>query len=181
MILRLFTEFFKVGLFSVGGGMATIPFLTELSQKTGWFSLEELANMVAVGESTPGPIGVNIATYVGYKLLGVPGGIITTIGLVLPSWLIILIVSSILEKFKSSNTVKDAFNTIRPASSALITSALYSLAAMSFFAADKTLDYRMIALAAVVFIMTNYIPKVKKLHPIVFILLCAVAGVVFGF
>ena len=91
ILLQLFYEYFKVGLFAVGGGLATIPFLAEMAEKTKWFSVAELANMVAVAESTPGPIGVNVATYVGFRLCGIPGAIVATVGLVLPSFIIIYI------------------------------------------------------------------------------------------
>ena len=98
--LSLFWEFFKTGLFAVGGGMATVPFLSEMAARTGWFTQEMLADMIAVGESTPGPIGVNTATYVGYTVAGIPGGVVATLGLVLPSFIIILIVSAVLKAFR---------------------------------------------------------------------------------
>ena len=92
--IRLFFEFCKVGLFAVGGGLATIPFLSDLGSRTGWFTAGQLADMIAVSESTPGPIGINMATYAGYTAAGVPGGIISTLGLVFPSLVIILIIAS---------------------------------------------------------------------------------------
>ena len=91
--LQLFYNFFMTGLFAIGGGLATIPFLTDMGARTGWFSAGELANMIAISESTPGPMGVNMATYVGFHLGGVPGGIIATLGLVCPSILVILIIA----------------------------------------------------------------------------------------
>ena len=104
--LQLFWEYFKTGLFAVGGGMATIPFLYDMSDKTGWFTHQDLANMIAVGESTPGPIGVNMATYVGYVTGMKQGGIAQAIlgavtasfGLVLPSLIVILIVAAMLKR-----------------------------------------------------------------------------------
>ena len=113
--LQLFWEFFKTGLFAVGGGMATIPFLYNMSDKTGWFTHQDLANMIAVGESTPGPIGVNMATYVGYVTGMAQGGIgnaiagavIATLGLVLPSLGVILIVAAMLNRFKDSPLVQN--------------------------------------------------------------------------
>ncbi|MBR6348683.1 MAG: chromate transporter, partial [Spirochaetales bacterium] len=83
--LRLFWEFFKTGLFAMGGGMATVPFLFDISAKTGWFTASELADMIAISESTPGPIGVNMATYVGFTTAGIPGGIVATFGLFCPA------------------------------------------------------------------------------------------------
>lgn len=117
MLLRLFWEFFKIGLFAVGGGMATIPFLYDLSDRTGWFTYTQLADMIAISESTPGPIGVNMATYVGYEMSGVLGSISTTLGFVAPSIIIIVIVSIFLQKFRDNRYVESAFYGLRPASS----------------------------------------------------------------
>ena len=90
--LSLFYEFFKAGLFAVGGGLATIPFMKEIALKTGWFTLSQLTDMIAVSESTPGPMGVNCATYVGYETAGLLGGVIATLGLIAPSIIIIIII-----------------------------------------------------------------------------------------
>ena len=97
--LQLFFEFFKAGLFAIGGGLATIPFLTDIGQRTGWFTSGELANMIAISESTPGPMGVNMATYVGFHTGGIAGGVIATLGLVCPSILVILVIAGFLKKF----------------------------------------------------------------------------------
>mgnify|MGYP003292622080 CR=1 FL=1 len=98
--LRLFFEFFKTGLFAIGGGMATIPFLYDISDKTGWFTHDKLADMIAVSASTPGPIGVNMATFAGYMTRGILGALVATFALVLPSYIIILIIY--LKKFLPS-------------------------------------------------------------------------------
>ena len=118
--LRLFWEFFKTGLFAVGGGMATVPFLKNIGLATGWYSQTDLMNMLAVSESTPGPIGINMATYVGFTVAGIPGAVIATIGEVTPSIIVILIVAAMLTKFRNSNYVENAFYGLRPASSGLI-------------------------------------------------------------
>ena len=101
--LRLFWEFFKTGLFTIGGGMATLPFLHDMGEATGWFTQADLMNMLAVSESTPGPIGINMATYVGFTVAGIPGAVIATIGEVTPSIIVILIVAAMLTKFRNSN------------------------------------------------------------------------------
>ena len=118
--LRLYYEFFKTGLFAIGGGMATLPFLHDIGQTTGWYTQAQLMNMLAVSESTPGPIGINMATYVGYTVGGIPGAIIATIGEVTPSIIVILIVAMMLKKFRDSKYVNDAFYGLRPASTGLI-------------------------------------------------------------
>lgn len=107
--LQLFYEFFKTGLFAVGGGLATIPFLSAMTDKYTWFTKAQLADMIAVAESTPGPIGVNTATFAGYNAAGIPGAIIATLSLVLPSYIIILAISKALQKFRDNKYVNDAF------------------------------------------------------------------------
>ena len=104
--LELFIEFFKIGLFSVGGGLATLPFLSKLIDTKGWYNVSELTNMIAISESTPGPIGVNMATYVGFHLSGVPGALLATFALVLPSYIVIIIISNFLTRFKNSKYVR---------------------------------------------------------------------------
>ncbi len=181
ILLRLFYEFFKTGLFAVGGGMATLPFLYDISDRTRWFTYAQLADMVAVSESTPGPIGVNMATYVGFLTAGVPGAVIATLGLVAPSVIVILIISAFLQKFRDSKYVSAAFYGLRPASTAMILAALALVAKATFLpdGALTSLDWRMLALAAALFALTDAVKKTKDLHPIVFILGSAVVGVVF--
>ena len=187
--LRLFWEFFKTGLFAVGGGMATVPFLSEMAERTGWFTQAMLADMIAVGESTPGPIGVNTATYVGFTVAGVPGGVVATLGLVLPSFLIILIVAAFLKAFRSNKYVERVFYGIRPASVAMIAAALIALLRICLVRTDAyaasgkildLLDWRGLLLCALVLVLTNLKP-LKKLHPIVFIGVSALVGIVFRF
>ena len=119
ILVRLFYEFFKTGLFAIGGGLATMPFLYNISESTGWFSRSDLTNMIAVSESTPGPLGVNMATYVGFSVSGIPGGIIATLGLVCPAVVIIIIISKFLNKFKENPYVEAVFHKIRPTSTGL--------------------------------------------------------------
>ncbi|MCR5825940.1 MAG: chromate transporter [Oscillospiraceae bacterium] len=177
--LRLFWEFFKTGLFAVGGGMATLPFLYDISDRTGWFTHAQLADMVAVSESTPGPIGVNMATYVGFLSAGVGGSVIATLGLITPSILIILIVSAFLQKFRDNKFVEGAFYGLRPASTAMILAALVLVVKATFLPNGLALpDWRLLVLAAVLLALTNVVKATKKLHPIVFIGASAVVGVV---
>ena len=119
MYLQLFFEFFKAGLFAVGGGMATIPFLYDISDKTGWFTHAQLTDMIAISESTPGPIGVNMATYVGFTSAGIPGSVIATLGLITPSIIVILIIAGFYNAFKNNKYVQSAFYGLRPASTGL--------------------------------------------------------------
>ena len=118
--LRLFWEFFKTGLFSVGGGLATLPFLYQMQAKTGWFTVADLSNMIAVSESTPGPMGINMATYTGYTVAGIPGAVIAVAGEILPAFIIILIVYRLLDRFKTNRYVQDTLYGLRAASTAMI-------------------------------------------------------------
>lgn len=183
--IRLFFEFCKIGLFSVGGGLATIPFLTDLGNRTGWFTSGQMADMIAISESTPGPLGVNMATYVGFTSGGVFGGIVATLGLIFPSIVIVLIISRFLQAFRQSKIVDAVFYGLRAASAALITSAMLQVARIALMnhpTADGTTQlfyWPAIVLAAAVFVCVKYTP-LKKLHPIFFIIFSAVVGVVFS-
>ena len=190
LLLRLFYEFAKTGLFAVGGGQATIPFLTAMSDSTGWFTQSQLADMIAIAESTPGPIGVNMATYVGYATAGLPGAVIATLGLITPSVIVILIIARVLAAFKHNKQVQHAFYGLRPASTGLIAAAcmdvlLIALCDKAAFAASGNIldffQWKGVALALVLVVLTNKVPKVKDLHPVAFIGLSAVVGILFGF
>ncbi len=183
-LLRLFLEFFKVGLFAFGGGNAAIPFLYELAKNTGWFSALDLTNGIAVSEATPGPVGVNMASYVGYTVSGIPGLIIATFGLVCPSVIIILIISYVLKRYRDNPLVESAFTGLRPASMALISSAFISIVRVTLineeaYAATKSLgdlfNPALIILAAVIFILMRKV----KLHPLIFIFASAAVGIIF--
>ena len=194
--LRLFYEFFKTGLFAVGGGMATIPFLYSMADNTGWFTRLDVDNMIAVGESTPGPIGVNMATYVGYitggNVGGLPfailGAVIATLGLIAPSIIIILIIASFLKNFRDNRFVDSAFYGLRPASTGLIAAAGLSVVVSNLFFAGAlengfslaVFNWKGWILAIVLWVLTNKVKQTKKLHPIIFILASAVVGIVLG-
>lgn len=186
ILLRLFYEFAKVGLFAVGGGLATVPFLQHMGEVTGWFTDAELTTMIAVSESTPGPMGVNMATYVGFSTSGIPGAIVATLGLITPSIIVILIIADFLQKFRSSKAVEATFYGLRPASTALIASAGLSVAASVLVTVEGLEEHVLVAhwpaivLAVAIFAAMKWTPM-KKLHPIVFIAIAAVVGAVFQF
>ena len=188
--LRLFWEFFKTGLFSVGGGMATVPFLYKMSEQTGWFSASQLADMIAVSESTPGPIGVNMATYVGYTTAGVAGSLLATLGLVTPEIIVILLIAKILERFRQNRYVDAAFYGLRACSVGLIAAAAMLVIKISMFNTElfaqtgripDLLRPKALILAAVVLVATRWIKPLKKLHPVWFIAFSAVVGIIFSF
>lgn len=188
LYLQLFWEFFKTGLFAIGGGMATLPFLYDMADKTGWFTRAQLADMIAVSESTPGPIGVNMATYAGFDCGGVLGGVVATLGLVTPSVIVIVLIAMALQAFRTNKYVDAAFYTLHPASTGLIAAAGWSVFALvlvnldayraSYQQADL-LQWKNLLLFAVIWVLTNLVKPLKKLHPVVFLALAAVVGIVF--
>lgn len=206
VLLWLFLEFFKVGICAFGGGLATIPFLEELSVTRGWYTLDQLADMIAISESTPGAIGINMSTYVGYTvgftnfngslLMGFIGGLVATLGLVSPSIIIILIICQFLKKFRDSKVVNWAFYGLRAASFGLICNAAYSILKISIINIESFnnvnkesfwpslgeafvnfFDYKCLILAVV---MGFFIFKFKK-HPIIYIAIAAIIGIIFKF
>lgn len=183
--LLLFLEFFKTGLFAVGGGLATLPFLYELAGKYTWFDESMLGNMIAISQSTPGPIGVNMATYAGFNAGGLLGGIIATVGLVSPSVIIIIIVAHVLKKFKESQAVQAIFYGLRPAVTGLIAVAGFavfkiSVLSIAHFEQTKAIldlfNLKALILFIVLFVATKKINK----HPIVFIAAGALVGILIG-
>ncbi len=189
LLLKLFWEFFQVGLFAVGGGMATVPFLYAMGERTGWFTAETVADMIAVSESTPGPIGVNMATFVGNNTAGIPGGLCATLGLITPSIIVILLIAAALKSFSRNRVVNAVFSALRPCSAGLITASGLSVAALCFLDKAKLAEdgilggvrWEAVLLAALLLVLTQWVKPTKKLHPILFIAFSAVVGIVFRF
>ena len=179
-LLTICLEFLKTGLFAVGGGLATLPFLTQMQEKYQWFTAMDLANMIAVSESTPGPIGVNMATYVGYSSFGIPGALSATLSLVFPSLVVIMIVAKAMDKYQKNPLVQNMFAFMRPAVTGLIAAAGFSVLKIALFTQAETFlasfNWIAIALFAVLLVCTQ-LKKLKKLHPIVFIAVGAIVGV----
>lgn len=179
--LQLFIEFFQIGLFAVGGGPATIPFLMDLPSRHDWYEVADVTNMLAVSESTPGPIGINMATYAGYNAAGFLGGITATFSLVLPSLIVIILIAKILDSFSKNEYVKSAFGTIRPAVTGLIATAVWGIFRTALFTGEDgafRFPIVLVAVCAVYAVLMN-LEKLKKLHPAFWILCGAVMGVVF--
>lgn len=185
-LLRLMLEFFKTGLFSVGGGLATLPFLYEISNNTHWFSHGDIADMIAISESTPGPIGINMSTYAGFITAGAAGGVLSSLALAAPSILITLIIARFLHRFRDSRLVEGAFYGLRPASIAMITAAGLNVARVALlnleaYAASGSLADLFVWKALILAVLIFVGQKKLKWSPIVFIALSAVVGVVFKF
>ncbi len=184
--LQLFWEFFKIGLFAIGGGMATLPFLQRLSESTGWFSPALITDMVAISESTPGPIGINMATYVGCTVAGFWGGVIATMGEVLPAIVIVVAVSKSLEKFRGNRVVDAAFYGLRPAVTGLIAAAGIGVVKVTMLHLDRFRETNLLNdlfdLRKLLFFGLFFFAIRKfKLHPICYIACAAAVGILFAF
>ena len=180
--LLLCWEFFKTGLFSIGGGLATLPFLSRMGEKYGWFTQEDLTNMLAVSESTPGPIGVNMATYVGNTVEGVLAGLLATLSLILPSYLIILLISRVMQRYSSNPLVQGAMSGLRPASVGMIAAAVLGVLRAVLLNGDALAARQwsqIIQLPALILfvVLTAVYMKFNKLHPVILLAVGAAAGI----
>jgi len=179
-------EFMKIGILAVGGGMATIPFLTDLTYKyPQYLTMPMLMDMIAISESTPGPIGINMATYVGYTLYKVPGAVFASISMILPALVIVVLVSRALDKYKSNYWVESVFHMIRPAVTGLIAAAGFSVISIALFKSGTGSGFPAnINLPAVVlfvlFVAAQESKKFKSIHPVLYILSGATAGIAMG-
>lgn len=182
-MILMFWEFFKIGLFAVGGGPATLPYLMDLTEKYDWYTMKELTDMIAISESTPGPLGVNMSTYAGFTTLGLFGGLVSTIGLVIPSIIVIILIAKFLANFSKNKYVKAVFWGLRPAVTALIAVAVLHVWKASLFTAKGSIytpEWGPIILGIVTFGLMQ-IPRLKKGHPALWLLAAAVVGVIFRF
>lgn len=185
-LLFLMINYFEIGLMSFGGGLATLPFLMRFITKNhSYLTQKELADIIAISESTPGPLGVNAASFVGFRNFGVIGAILTTMSLILPSFIIVLIISDILKKYNENKNVQNVFKALRPSSVGLIAAAAFSVFCLAVFSHTWTFDfnklfadfnYKNLILFFVSFILMNT-KHLKKLHPTVFIIAGAIIGI----
>ena len=187
VLLNLMAEFAKTGLFSVGGGLATLPFLYEMSTNhPEWFTHADVADMIAISESTPGAIGINMSTYAGFKTAGIPGGFLATLGLALPSVIVILLIAKFLKRFRDNRYVDGAFYGLRPASIAMITAAGINVAKvalvnLSAFQATGALGDLFIWKALILAVLIFIGQRKLKWSPVIFIAISAVVGILFKF
>ena len=185
MLLELFWVFFLIGAFTFGGGYAMIAMIQQQVVSRGWMDMEQLIDFIAIAESTPGPIAVNMATFVGSELGGIPGAICATLGVVLPSFVVILLVARCYQAFRSSRWVQGVMSGLKPAVVGLIGSAVLTVAAAVFVPdglhsrifVDATTWFWLAVSALVLAVCLKW----KKLHPIVIVCICAVLGIAAGF
>lgn len=191
IFLQLYTQFFMTGLFSIGGGLATLPFLYDMAERTGWFTAADIADMIAVSESTPGAIGINMSTYCGFTTAGIIGAVVATIGLISPGIIVIIVIAKFLQNFRDNKYVDYALYGLRAASMGLIVSAGFSVFEVAFVNSGYTLsavfnagqasaviNVKAIILGIFIFAAMK---KFKKIHPVFFTAFAAAAGVIFSF
>lgn len=177
IFLQLFWTFFKIGLFTFGGGYAMLPLIQAEVIEAGWLDGTDLINFVAVSESTPGPFAVNISTYVGMETAGFLGALCATVGVVMPSFIIILIVAKGYEKFQKHHLVVGAMSGLKPAVVGLIAATIISVGQTTF--AASLLDWRLLAISVGIFLI-SLVLIFKKKHPMIIIALSAVLGIITG-
>ena len=163
--LQLFLEFFHIGLFSFGGGYATLPFLYHIAENQGWYTTKQLTDMIAVSSITPGPVGVNVATFAGYTTSGILGALVATTSVILPSLIIVVIISKLLEQFKHNKYVKSVIYSIKPAGCGL-----WGAVAVDMFLTE--VNVKAIALLLILFGLSLG----KKRDPLFYLGISAVAG-----
>ena len=169
--LQLAFEFFKIGLFAFGGGYATIPFLYHISQEFSWYTLEELTQMTAIASITPGPIGINVATYAGFKTASFIGALIATTSEMLPSFILVVILAKLLKKYSNNFYVKSLIETLKPISCALLCSVALGLLA------PEVQSLKAMILLGVLLILSW---KSKK-DPLFYILIAGSIGIIFHY
>lgn len=192
--LKLYLEFFKIGLFAIGGGLATLPFIKQLGVKYGWITQKQILDMIAISESTPGPIGINAATFVGNTTAGILGGIAATIGVVTPSVIAIILIAHYLVKFSEEPIVKSVFSGLRPAVTGLIAAVGFEIAKISLFNIGRyrvisrvlsIFDIKILSIlnikAIILFGMIMFLMNRYKKHPITYLIGSAIVGIIFKF
>ena len=188
IILQLVYEFFFVGLFAVGGGLATIPFLQSLGRRRGWYSGARLADMIAAAQVVPGPIGTNMAAYVGFTAAGFSGAALAPLSLMLPTFLVDLAAARLMERFRNSEKLEEFMRVLRPASAGLICAAVFAMFQLSFAGGNawawrspltwvQWFDWRCVLLYAALLPFAFW-KKTGRLHPAAFIAAGAVIGMI---
>ena len=175
--LELFLIFFKIGAFTFGGGYAMLPLIQQEVLSQGWMDLEQLVNFIAVSESTPGPLAVNLSTYIGAETGGLLGALSATIGVVLPSFVIILLVAKFYQAFQTNTLVKGCMNGLRPTVVGMIGASLLSVGASAFPAAGGVMQWVLAAVLLAAILAAHW----KKVHPILLIVGSAVVGIAAGY
>jgi len=184
-LLKLYFVFFNIGLFTIGGGLASLPLLQQAVVEPGLISQGEFVDMLAISQSTPGPIGINMATFAGYKMGAVPGGIIATLGMVTPSLLIILLIAACMKNFASRPAVRNAMSTLRPVSLGLITSAAWFICGQALLISEPSAETGIVQgflqsihlPALLLFIATATACRLKPASPLVYIAAGGVLGI----
>lgn len=184
LYIKLFYEFFKIGLFTIGGGLVTIPLLKDLAERTNWYDVSFITEMLAVSESTPGPIGLNMATYVGYEVAGVLGGIISTVAEIIPSIIIVSLVSVFFINFRENKNIQYALQSIRATVTALIAVVGVEMFRISVIGGQSVaIDDMMRSINFVkllLFMAVLYLSRKYNKHPIFYICISGLIGVIFS-
>jgi len=177
-LIFLYLEFFKTGLFAVGGGLATLPFLFQMADKYDWLDYEMIGNFLAVAQSAPGAIGVNMSAQVGYMAAGITGAVVAPLGLISPSIIVIIFVSMALNSFKNNKYVTAVFSGLRPASAGLLAAACFAALKLALYTKEASVWYNMIRIKeSIIFVIMFLIIFKFKGHPVIYVAAGAIIGI----
>ena len=181
--INLFFTFLKIGAFTFGGGYAMLPLIRASITENNWMDDDQILNFIAVSESTPGPFAINVSTYVGMEAGGIFGSVLATLGVVLPSFIIILIVAKLYDKFKTNKYVQGAMSGLKPAVIGFIATAVLSTGITVFFPTGIKLEVMgtFAFITSVIIFVSMLILALKKVHPIIIIGISAAAGIAYGY
>lgn len=181
--INLFFTFLKIGAFTFGGGYAMLPLIRASIIENNWMDDDQILNFIAVSESTPGPFAINVSTYVGMEAGGIFGSVLATLGVVLPSFIIILIVAKLYDKFKTNKYVQGAMSGLKPAVIGSIATAVLSTGITVFFPTGIKLEVMgtFAFITSVIIFVSMLILALKKVHPIIIIGISAAAGIAYGY
>lgn len=179
MLFDVIWTFAKIGLFGFGGGYAMIPLIQVEIEKHGWLTIAEFADIIAVSQMTPGPIGVNAATFIGMRTGGITGAVAATFGLVLPSCILVILAAHMVQKFKTNRYLEAVLQGIRPAAIGLVATAVMFFASLSVFSGNpRNGELSLDVIGVIIFITIILLTKICKIHPIAAVLLSGLLGVV---
>ena len=176
LYISMFIQFFYIGLFSFGGGYATLPFLYHLAETHPWYTVQQLTNMTAISSITPGPVGINMATYAGYRTAGIIGSAIATISIILIPFIITIIITKLFSAFQNNNTVKNIFVGLRTAACALLVSIGLKLLYKDIIIDINSLNFDYYTLILFILLLIPF--SFMKKNPLLIILAGAIGGIV---
>ena len=179
-LFLIYLLFFQIGIFAIGGGLATLPFLYEMADKYEWLSREMIGNFIAIAQISPGAIGVNIAVQTGFQYGGMPGGLLAALGLVSPAIIIITLIARVMQSFRENRIAVSVFSGLRPAAAGLLASAGLNTLMLALYNKDAAAWHEILRVKESVIFAVIFLLLLRfKGHPVIYIVCGAIAGILF--